>query len=330
MCVNRRWIFQGIAAVLALSATVTQLRAQEQRTMLQVSTGGVSGTYYMIAAPLAKFINERSPNLRMTPNTSGGGYENIRRVDAGLAQLGMTQPDTMYEAWQGQKPFSKPLRNWRVIGVVTPPMANHVLTLAQDNIKTAEDLKGKIFAIGAPGSGSTVSMIRLLEHAGLRNAIDVRMLPHQDYPDMLLDGKIHAFSRLGSVPAAVVDEVGTQKKVNLVDFGPVLDRSGFLEKFPYYQKVLVKAGTYKGIDRDVTLFGNAGFFIAHKDLPEDVVYQFTKLAYSDEAVRTVTMAFAGVNMDRSNPLEGNIGQVHPGAARYWKEIGVNVPEPFLK
>lgn len=329
MSMNRRWILRGIAACAAGALAASQASAQDKR-MLQVSTGGVTGTYYMIAAPLAKYVNEHSPNLRMTPNTSGGGYENIRRVDAGLAQLGMTQPDTMYEAWMGQKPFDKPLRNWRVIGVVTPPMANHVLTLERDNIKTASDLKGKIFAIGAPGSGSTVSMIRFLEQAGLKDSINVRMLPHQDYPDMLLDGKIQAFSRLGSVPAAVVEEVGTQRKVNLVDFGPELDRSGFLQKYPYYQKVLVKAGTYKGIDHDVTLFGNAGFFIAHKDVPDDVVYQFTKLAYSDDAVRTVSMAFSGVSMDRRDPLQGNIGPVHPGAARYWKEIGVNVPEPYLK
>jgi TRAP transporter TAXI family solute receptor len=318
---------------ISLAAVATLLTlggAAAAPTMLQMPTGGVTGTYYMIGSPLAQYINDHSATIRVTPNTSGGGYENIRRVDSGLAQIGMTQPDTMFQAWNGQKPFDKPMRNWRVIGVVTPPMANHVVVLASSQVKSVTDLKGKIFAIGAPGSGSTVSMIEFLENAGLRKDIDVRMLPHQDYPELLLDGKISAFSRLGAVPAAVVDEVAAQKKVDLVDFGAEIDKSNFLQKYPYYQKVKVKAGTYKGIDRDVTLFGNAGYIIANKDVPDDVVYEFTKLAYSDGAIKIVGLAFKGANLDPKNPFEGNIGPVHPGAARFWKEIGVAVPEPILK
>src|SRR3546814_18395534 len=99
----------------------------------------------------------------------------------------------------------------------------------------------------------------------------------------------------------------------------------FLEKFPYYQKVLVKAGTYKGIDHDVTLFGNAGFIIANKDVPNEVVYEFTKLAYSKRAVDTVSMAFKRANMDSKNPFAGNIGPVHHGSARIVKDQGIELP-----
>src|SRR3546814_17997033 len=111
-----------IQGVLAISALAFSGLAASATTMLQMPTGGVTGTYYMIGSPLAQYINQHSSNLRVTPNTSGGGYENIRRVDAGQAQIGMTQPDTMFQAWNGDKPFTKPMRNWSVIGVVTPPM----------------------------------------------------------------------------------------------------------------------------------------------------------------------------------------------------------------
>jgi TRAP transporter TAXI family solute receptor len=300
------------------------------QTQLQMALGGVTGTYYMIGAPVSKYVNEHSKNMKVTPNTSGGGVENIRRVDAGSAQLGMTAPETMYQAWHAEKPFDKPLKNWRVIGVTSQVMANHTISLAQYNVKSVLDLKGKIFAIGAPGSGAAVGMNTFLEHAGLKKDIDARMLPHQDYPAMLLDGKIHSFNRLGAVPSAVVEEIAVQKKISLVDFGPEMERTGFLKKYPYYSKVFIKGGTYKGEDRNVVQFGSAGFFIVHKDIPDDIVYEFTKLAYSEEAVRSVDMAFKGQNLDRKNPLEGNIGPVHPGAAKFWKEVGIQVPEPFLK
>lgn len=323
----KSFVFCG-AVIFAL--TLAWQSAGFAQTMLQMPTGGVTGSFYMIGAPLAKFVNENSKQLRITPNTSGGSVENLRRVESGAAQIGMVQVELMHAGWHGEKPFDKPMRNWRVVGVVTPVLANHVVALSKDNIKTASDLKGKVFAIGAPGSGAAVQMNLFLEHTGLRKTVDARMLPHQDYPTMLLDGKVQVINRANSVPAAVVDEIGVQKPINLVDFGRELDESGFLKKYPYYQKVTVKGGTYKGEKRDVTLFGSAGYFVAHKDVPDAVVYEFTKLAYSDDAVRQVNMAFAGANLNRKDPLTGNIGPVHPGAAKFWKEIGVAVPEPMLK
>ena len=317
----------GVISFLVFVLSGSRALAQKE---LQMPLGGVTGSFYMVGAAVAKFVNDHSKTIKITPNTSGGGVENIRRLEPGTAHLGMTMPETMYQAWFGEKPFEKSMRNWRVIGVSTEVMANHAVSLAQYNVKTVSDLKGKIFAIGAPGSGAAVGMNLFLEHIGLKKELDARMLPHQDYPTMLLDGKIHAFNRLGAVPSAAVEEVAVQKKISLVDCGPEMERSGFLKKYPYYQKVFVKGGTYKGEARDVNFFGSAGFFIAHKDVPDEIVYEFTKLAYSDECIKAVTMAFKGHNLNRKNPFEGNIGPAHPGAAKFWKEVGVQIPAPVLK
>ena len=318
----------GICAAAVL--TLAWQSAGHAQTMLQMPTGGVTGSYYMTGAPLSKCINEVSKLIRVTPNTSGGGVENLRRVESGTAQLGMVQVDLMYTGWRGEKPFDKPMRNWRTLGVLTPVLANHVVVLASQNVKTVADLKGKTFAIGAPGSGAAVQMKLFLDHTGLSKVVNARMLPHQDYPTMLLDGKIDAINRANSVPAAVVEEIASQKAIVLVDFSKELEQSKFLEKHPYISKLVVKGGTYKGQTQDVTLFGTAGFLVAHKDVPEAIAYEFTKLAYSAECVKQVSTAFKGANLNRKAPLDGNIGPVHPGAAKFWKENGVTVPEPLLK
>mgnify|MGYP003382386082 CR=1 FL=1 len=316
----------GCAAAIALGWP----QVSTAQTMLQMPTGGITGSYYMTGAPLAKCINDRSKTIRVTPNTSGGGVENLRRVESGTAQIGMVQVDLMYTGWRGEKPFDKEMRNWRTLGVVVPVLANHVVVLASQKIRTASDLKGKTFAIGAPGSGAAVQMKLFLDHTGLSKDVNGRMLPHQDYPTMLLDGKIDAINRSASVPAAVVEELAAQKPVVLVDFSKELNDSKFLEKYPYIARAVVKAGTYKGENRDVTLFGTAGFLVAHKDVPDAVAYEFTKLAYSEECGKQVSTAFAGSNLNRKAPLDGNIGPVHPGAAKFWKESGIAVPEPLLK
>ncbi len=304
--------------------------AARAQTMLQMPTGGVTGSYYMSGAPLSKCINEHSKKIRVTPNTSGGGVENLRRVDSGTAQIGMVQVDLMYSGWRGEKPFDKPMRNWRVLGIVTPILANHVVVLAAENVKTASDLKGKTFAIGAPGSGAAVQMKLFLDETGLAKAVNARMLPHQDYPTMLLDGKIDAINRANSVPAAVVEEIAAQKPINLVDFSKELEQSKFIEKHPYISTLVIKGGTYKGESRDITVFGTAGFLVANSSVPDDVAYEFTRIAYSPECIKQVDTAFKGANLNRKAPLEGNIGPVHPGAAKFWKENGISIPEPLLK
>lgn len=319
-------ITTGAMAVLCLFAS--PVLAQTFYSA-QISTGGVTGTYYVIASPLAKYVAEHS-DIKLTPSTSGGGPENLRRVNSGQAKFGMTQPDTMFEAWNGMPPFDKPQRDWRTIGIVTPIMLNHVIVRADSGIKTSADLAGKTFAIGAPGSGSAVGMMRFLDSTGEKDKVNARMLPHQDYPDMLQDGKIDAFSRLGSIPTSVIEELSAQIPINLVDFGQALKASNFTAKYPYYEEVTIPAGTYKGIDHPVTMFGNAGYIIVNKDVPDDVVYEFTKLAYSPEAVQRVTMAFKGVNLDAKNPLAGNIGPLHPGARKFWEEQGIKIPDPVLK
>jgi TRAP transporter TAXI family solute receptor len=166
----------GIIFLLVFLLFKSEALAQ---TQMQMALGGVTGTYYMIVVPVAKYVNEHSKIIKVTPNTSGGSVENIRKW-TGLANLD-AQTDVMHPAWYGQKPFDKPLRDWRVIGITTPVMANHAVSLAKNNIRTVSDLKGKIFAIGAPGSAAAAGMSLFLEHTGLKKDIDARMLAHQDY-----------------------------------------------------------------------------------------------------------------------------------------------------
>ena len=319
-----------LSVVFLIALSVAFYGEAQAKTMLQMPLGGVRGSYYMIGAPVAKYINDNSDLINVTPNTSGGGIENIRRVSQGVAQFGMATGADMYKSWNGLAPFKKKMQDWRAIGVTTKVMALHTVALAKSNIRSVADVKGKIFAIGAPGSGAAAGMLEFLEHTGLAKVTTMRKLPHKDYPTLLMDGKIDVFNRMGSIPSGSVEQVAAQRKMTLVDFGSLLDKSGFLDKYPFYQKIVVKGGTYKGEDRDVTFFGLAGYFITRKDVPDDVVYEFTRLAYSDGAIKSVTMAFKGNNLNRTAPLAGNIGPVHPGAAKFWKEVGLTISEPVLK
>ncbi len=326
----KTWIKNSVLIVFLIVFSVAVHGEAQAKTQLQMPLGGLTGSYYMTGAPTAKYTNEKSSLISVTPNTSGGGVENIRRVNQGNAQLGMATAFEMYKAWNGLTPFKEKMRNWMVVGIATKVLLNNVVSVAESNIRTVEDLKGKIFAIGAPGSAAAATMLEFLEFTGLAKDITMRKLPHQDYATMLMDGKIDAFNRFGSYPSSSVEQVASQRNIALVDFGTLLTKTGFIEKHPYYQEQVVKGGSYKGENRDITFFGVAGFYITNKSVPENIIYEFTRLAFSAENIKNVTMAFKGHNMNREAPLKGNVGPVHPGALKYWKEIGVPIPMQVLK
>jgi TRAP transporter TAXI family solute receptor len=322
-----------IVTVLVIVGFAFMLPAQGEckaKLQLQMPLGGLTGTYYMIGSPVSKYVNERSNLIMVTPNTSGGGIENVRRVSRGIAHLGICMPVDMFQSWHGTGPHKRKIRNLMAIGVATKLMGCHVASLAKNNIRYIEDLKGRVFAAGQSGSSAAAIMMEFLTHAGLDKEIKIRYIPYKDYSPMLLDGKIDAFNRNGAPPVASVEQVAAQQKIALADLKRMMDKTGFFKKYPYYQPLPIKGGTYRGEDRDITTFGMAGFFFARKDVSEDAVYDFTRLLYSDECIKTVTMAFKGNNLNRKDPLKGNVWPVHPGAAKFWKEIGAPIPEPALK
>jgi TRAP-type uncharacterized transport system substrate-binding protein len=61
-----------------------------------------------------------------------------------------------------------------------------------------------------------------------------------------------------------------------------------------------------------------------------VIYEFTKLAYSEGGLRHMSLAFKSHGLNAKAPLVGNPGMVHPGAAKYWREQGIQIQEPVLK
>src|SRR5690606_32087215 len=108
--------------------------------------------------------------------------------------------------------------------------------------------------------------------------------------------------------------------------GPEMDRIGFLEKYPYFHNFVIPAGSYSGQTREARTFGQDVWWIAHENVPEEAVYEFVRLSYTPEAIAHLDTVYPGHAHRRENPLEGVLRPLHPGAARYWRERGFDVPE----
>ena len=132
----------------------------------------------------------------------------------------------------------------------------------------------------------------------------------------------------GSFPLPPVKKLIASRKVKLI---PIPDAffAKHHAKYPPYARLSIPAGTYNGIDNDTPSFSLANGMVISKDVPEDLVYKMTKAIFENlDNLKAVHPAFGRVT--KSTILNGFGAPLHPGALKYYREIGVPGIEEFVK
>ncbi|NNU82027.1 TAXI family TRAP transporter solute-binding subunit [Halovulum dunhuangense] len=316
--------------VLASMALVAPLAfgaaAQAQVYQISMPLGGTSGTFYTQGAALADFINARADGIRVVPSTSGGSVENIRLVGSGQAEFGMAFEGHIYGAWSGVG-FEKPYTEYRMVGPAQQTSGWNFIVLADSDIQSVADLAGREFVPGAPGSGSASDADLFLEHIGVRDQIDISYYSWGELGRMLTDGDIEGFNRTGGAPAPFATEIDATHPIRVLDLEAEIDESGFLEEFPFFTKLTIPAGTYSGQEEDAVTYAQGVQWIVHKDVPDEAVREFLELAYTEDAAAHLDRAFPQHDHRNMEWLKTAYVPLHPAAAAFWAEKGLEVPEP---
>ena len=111
--------------------------------------------------------------------------------------------------------------------------------------------------------------------------------------------------------------------IAMIDLEADAVASGFYEKYPYFSRLTIPAGTYKGVDTDTPSFQDSALWVANKDVPEDVVYKLLEVIYTDEGLaHMVGQKTTFKHMSIENGVNGIVTPMHPGAIKFWKEKGI--------
>ena len=111
--------------------------------------------------------------------------------------------------------------------------------------------------------------------------------------------------------------------IEMIDLGADATSSGFFEKYPYFGKLTVPAGTYKGVDVDTPSFQDSALWVANKDVSDDVVYNLLTAIFTDEGLaHMVAQKKTFKAMSVAKGADGIVTPIHPGAIKFWKEKGV--------
>jgi hypothetical protein len=235
----------------------------------------------------------------------------------------------MIKAWTGAEPYTASYRDVRYIGFCYQPTAFHFMVRADSEINTLEDLAGKKFGIGQPGSMAASGCKLVLEYAGLFDDIDTMQLTYGEMADMTANREFVGYNRSGSMGSAFVTQLHAQVPIKLLDLSSVFDNTKLLEEHPEWSKITIPAGTYDFQTEPITTLSSRSFNIVHKDVNEEDVYEYAKQIYSQECVDYLKVAFPKHAHwpTEKDPLRELLIPLHPGAEKFWQEAGVNIPEP---
>jgi len=301
---------------------------QAKTTFVTIGTGGITGVYYPTGGAIAKMVNKKRKqyHIRATVESTGGSVFNINAVLSGDLDFGICQSDRQYQAIHGLAEWKDkgPQKNLRAVFSIHPESVT--LVAADDaHINSLADLRGKHVNIGNPGSGQRQNAIDALAAAGIDYKKDLKAedVKAAEAPGLLQDGRIDAFFyTVGHPSGAIKEATAGARKVHFVPVtGPGIDK--MLKAKPYYAKSFIPVKLYPNATnkKDVPTFGVKATFVTSAKTPDWVVYDITKEVFDNfDTFKKLHPAYSVLT--KKNMLEGLSAPMHPGALKYFKEVGL--------
>ena len=313
------------ATAVALALLAGPGQAQPKLIRLSIVTGGTGGVYYPLGGGAAAVLSKNLPGVEATAEVTSASVDNVKLVGAGKADIAFTLADTAADGFNGAGKFKEKVAI-RSLAVLYANKSQWV-TVQGTGIESMRDLKGRRIATGAPGSGTEIIALRILEAYGLDPDKDVKRekLSVAESVNALKDRKIDAFFWSGGVPTAAVTDLAatpgmTIKLLDHADAVPAL-----VKKWgPLYVKGVIKAGSYPGQAKDVAVADVWNVLVANEKMDEKMAHDVVKTLFERKA-DLVAVHQEAANLNLSTQLDGGSPiPFHPGALRYFAEQGIKL------
>lgn len=323
-------------AVLALGQHAV---ADTELKFFRIGTASTAGTYFPVGGVLANAISHPPgsrecarggscgvPGLIATVQSTEGSVDNVNLLDKGQVESALIQADVAYWAHSGEGLFDDtgPVETIRAVANLYPE-AIHLVVHAGTGVRTVKDLEGMRISLDADGSGTRADATLILDayDVGLDD-IEVFDVPAGEAADMMREDELDGFFFVAGTPARAITNLAREVPLTLVPInGP--EAEGLLKRYPFFAEHTILPGTYQNVPHTPTLSVGAQWIVDAK-VDEDLVYQITKALWhptnralfdnSHPKARLITLQTA---------LEGVGVPLHPGAQRYYAEIGLIPP-----
>jgi TRAP transporter TAXI family solute receptor len=288
-------------------------------------TPPAGGGAYVVGAGLISVVNKYSADTKLVHESSTGTMDIVRRLQQREAAkkdaMGIFGTVDAWNAYRGMNEYKgKPFTGLRMITFI---MATDVYFAvpANSSIKTYADAKGKRIGLGGAGSTTANTAQFLLEQAGVtKKDFKPYYYSFKEVVEGIQDGSLDGGFVVGAYPIPAYSELATQRAMRIV---PVDDDmvKRIVAEHPYYFRNVIRAKSYKGLDQDTTIMGFTAGLWTHAGVSGDYIYRFLKTLFDhrDEFYATHP---ASRDVTLENALRGLSVPLHPGAEKYYREIGI--------
>ncbi|RUT31320.1 TAXI family TRAP transporter solute-binding subunit [Arsenicitalea aurantiaca] len=310
------------AALIIASPAVAQDDRAGWPNSLTIGTASQGGTYFIYGTGLAGLISEEL-GVNASGEVTGGPVQNATLVETGDHEIGLVTMGPAYDAWMGNSELAPGLEHKSMRALF--PMYQtpfQVVALASSGISDVADLDGKRVSVGPAGGTAATYWPIYFDVVGV--SPDVSFSGANDAVGQVKDGLIDAFAFAAGVPIAAFAQIAAENDVNIFAFTPE-QVSAILAERPELAGFDIPGGLYEGYPDAQPTVALWNFAVAHQDMPESLAYEITKLVMENNE-RMMQIHSTAAETVAENTDKNTFLPYHPGAVRYFEEIGVSIPD----
>lgn len=312
--------FAILAAALVLAAGPAQAK---ERMLVGTSTGG--GSYYVLGGTWSNAMNKKlGDKVDVSVEVTGGPESNIMLMENKEMDLGFVTAWVAGDMFEGKGKVPQKFQAMRSF-IPLYPSYLQIYGLKDSGLKTIRDINGKHVSTSPAGSSSFAAARGIVDALGLKPA-KVSGMPAAQQLNTLRDGQTQAAFSVMGVPAPVIMELEASNDINLLTI-PQEDFDKLLKAYPYWSRGVLPKGVYKGADKDIDVVSLWNFAVAHKDIPEDLVYEMTKATF--ESIPELANAVKDMAKTKPEDILHSSVPLHKGALRYYREKGIEIPDKLI-
>jgi TRAP transporter TAXI family solute receptor len=318
-----------VCFIIGLMFNAAPAKLSAETAFVTIGSGDFTGVYFPTGLTIAKMVNKKrnQSGIRATVESTRGSVFNLNAIMAGYLEFGLAQSDIQYQAVNGLVQWAEkgPQKELRAVFSIHHESVCLVAAVDAD-INAIADLKGKRVNIGNPGSGQYQNAIDALQAVGLdpNYDIDAEKVKAAEAPVLLQEKRIDAFFCTVGHPSGTLQNATVgERKVRFIPItGAGIDQ--MVADQIYYTKTTVPvAQFYPGAENpaDVKTFGVIATLCTSSNVPDYVVYTITKEVFDNFAEFKRQHPALG-ELTKQDMLKGLSAPLHPGAMKYFREVGL--------
>ncbi|MDO8909863.1 MAG: TAXI family TRAP transporter solute-binding subunit [Pseudohongiella sp.] len=322
-------------AICLLLVSCSEELSNTRRYVLTTATTG--GAYYPIGVAIATITKSQlgpSHGITLSAISSAGSLENIKLLRDNQAQFALLQGPFAAWGWNGEGPISRPQEGLRSVAAVWQNVEHFVLMTNLAPTGTMQDLgnlNGARYVLGARNSGAEQTGRYILDALGIdyERSMSLAWMGYGGAANAIQDGNVVGMNVPAGAPVSAITQAMAQMgdRLTLLQFTQE-ELDAINEKYPLWDWYEFPPGTYPNQNELVRTIASPNVLAVRSDVPEDVVYEITKTMWENlAALQDIHAATKDMKIELA--VSGLGAPLHPGAVRYYRERGLNIPEHLI-